>query len=70
MALSEWDKAIQALEKVMTSDHVLSKNAQWYIGLAYLRTGERAEAQKRLMELEDATGYTKEAEEVLRRITK
>ena len=69
LALGNFDQAIDILSVVTNSSAGYSKEAQWYLGLAYLRTGEKEKALA-CFELLNQTqnSYRERAEKIVRRL--
>jgi tetratricopeptide (TPR) repeat protein len=69
LALGNFDRAIDLLSVVSESSAGYSKEAKWYLGLAYLRTGEIEKASSCFEFLAQAPGsYRLPAEKIVRRL--
>ena len=69
LAVKEFYEASSLLYKAAISDGDFSKEAQWYLGLAYLKTGEKEKAAECFQKLSLMPGYYKEsAGQILRRL--
>ena len=69
LALGNFDQAIDLLSVVTESSAGYSKEAEWYLGLAYLRTGEIEKASSCFEFLAQAPGsYRLPAEKIVRRL--
>jgi TolA-binding protein len=69
LALNEFDNAVVHLEKISESTGAYRKEANWYLGLAYLKTGDKEKAAKNLELLVQSPGYyTDRSRELLRHI--
>jgi TolA-binding protein len=65
----EYNAAITNLDSVIKGSGAYSKEAKWYLGLAYLRTDNKEKARKCFEELAASSGYYKErSEKILRRL--
>jgi len=69
LALGNYSSAIELLNGIKGTGAEFSKEAQWYLGLAYLKTGEKDKAVACFKPLADSPGYFREkAEKILRRL--
>lgn len=68
MALSEYSRAIGLLEGVVKNNATFHDEAEWYLGLAYVKTGNKAEARRCFSELELSDYFGKWSETILRRL--
>ena len=68
LVLEKWSEAIAALEEVAQSNSSLAENAQWYLALAYVRTGEYQKAKPLLEALTKPKDRVKKARKILRQI--
>jgi TolA-binding protein len=65
----DYDKAIKDLNSVVAEAGVYSKEAEWYLGLAYLKKGNTEDARKCFEELSKTSSYYKDrSEKILRRL--
>jgi TolA-binding protein len=68
-AMNEFDNAVAQLKKVAGSSNTYRKEATWYLGLAYLRTGDKEKAAVCIRFLAQSPGYYSErAKEILRHL--
>ncbi len=64
-----YDKAIDLLSNIVTNAGGFGKETQWYLGLAYLKTGEKEKAADCFELLAKSPGYYSDrAEKILRRL--
>jgi TolA-binding protein len=69
LAMNEFDNAVGLLEKIAESTGTYRKEATWYLGLAYLKKGEKEKAAKCFGSLVSSPGYyTDRATELLRHL--
>lgn len=69
LALGNFDQAIDLLSVVTGSSAGFRKEAEWYLGLAYLRTGEKEKASACFEFLAQSPGsYRLPAEKIVRRL--
>lgn len=69
LAMGNYVKASSMLKSVSDTPGEYQKEALWYLGLAYLKTGEREKADKCFEFLEQTNGYFSErARKILRRL--
>ena len=69
MELGDYDQAIILLSNVISSNGEYKKEAQWYLGLVYLKTGETKKATSYFNELAKAKGYYQSpAQDLLNRL--
>jgi tetratricopeptide (TPR) repeat protein len=69
LALGNFDQAIDLLSVVTESSAGFRKEAEWYLGLAYLRTGEKEKASACFEFLAQSPGsYRLPAEKIVRRL--
>ncbi len=69
IALNEYDQAIPLLEDVVASESDYGKEAQWYLGLAYLKNGNKQKAAEYFEQLSANKGfYQDRSEKILRRL--
>jgi TolA-binding protein len=65
----EYSTAIMNLDSVIKESGAYSKEAKWYLGLAYLKTDNKDKARECFEELAATSGYYKErSEKILRRL--
>lgn len=65
----DYNEAIKDLGSVVRDSGVYSKDAKWYLGLAYLKTGSREKASECFKELSLTSSYYKErSEKILRHL--
>lgn len=60
MELGRWESAVDILEKVVDSDSEYKIEASWYLGLSYLRMGDRDQASMIFRSFRDAGKYKSE----------
>ena len=66
LALDQPDSAVRYLNKSYQGESALSEPAQWYLGLAYLKSGRTEEAKKVFKEIANTRGgYRDRAESIL-----
>jgi TolA-binding protein len=69
MELGNYQKAAGQLAVVAQNSNDYQKEARWYLGLAYLKTGEKEKAVSCFRELSESEGFYRErAEKILRRL--
>jgi tetratricopeptide (TPR) repeat protein len=69
LALGNFDGAIKNLDISVMQGNEYQKEALWYMGLAYLKKGEKAKASECFKKLSEKNGYYSErSEELLRRL--
>lgn len=69
MALGNFSDAINLLDLVVANSGSFSKEAEWYLALSYLKTGNTFEAIRHFGTLANEPGYYKErSEKILRRL--
>ncbi len=69
LAMDEYDNAVFQLENVTKQSSTYRKEATWYLGLAYLKKGEKERAAGCFGSLAQSPGYYNErAREILRRL--
>ncbi len=69
LALNNYDQAINLLSTIVNHPGEYGKEAQWYLGLAYLKTGNRSKASECFVHLAKSTGfYSERSEKILRRL--
>ncbi|MCU0474325.1 MAG: hypothetical protein MUC93_13350 [Bacteroidales bacterium] len=69
LELGNYDQAINLLSEVLGSLGEYGKDAEWYLGLAYLKTGEKGKASACFEILAQTSGfYQKRADKILRRL--
>jgi hypothetical protein len=69
MELGNYDQAENLLEDVISHQGEYAKEARWYLGLAYIKTGERQKARDCFGILAKSPGfYSGRAENILRRL--
>jgi tetratricopeptide (TPR) repeat protein len=69
LALGNFDGAIENLDMSVIKGDEYQKEALWYMGLAYLKKGEKAQASECFEKLSEKNGYYSErSEELLRRL--
>jgi TolA-binding protein len=69
MALGDFDKAINLLSGISVRSGEYHKDAAWYLGLAYLKKGEKEKAKKCFESLAGSQGfYSKRSGKILRRL--
>ena len=56
LAVNQPDSAVRFLDKSYPGEPALSEPAQWYVGLAYLKSGRTEEAKKVFKEIANTTG--------------
>jgi TolA-binding protein len=65
----DYNEAIKDLNSVIKEAGAYSKEAEWYLGLAYLKTGNKEKARECFEELSNTSGYYKErSEKILRHL--
>jgi len=71
LALTKYNEALTLLDKAANSDSDYIKEAQWYLGLAFLKTGDKEKAAELFRNLSLIPGYYKDsAGLILRRLKK
>jgi TolA-binding protein len=68
MALADYSRAIGLLEGVVKSNAIFREEAEWYLGLAYVKTGNKAGARSCFRDLEQSDYFGKRSETILRRL--
>ncbi len=69
LALKNYDQTIVLLNGVVNDPGEYAKDARWYLGLAYLKTGDKPKAVESFKYLAQSEGFYRErAENVLRRL--
>jgi len=69
MASGENKQAVNILESIAGKGGEFSREAEWYLGLAYIKTGETAKARNCFESLSKSGGYYSDrAEKLLRRL--
>ena len=69
VALGNYDQAIRLLSEVSVRSGEYGKDARWYLGLAYLKNGEKDKASGCFKLLAQSSGYYHErSEKILRRL--
>ena len=69
IALQDYNKAIDLLDDVASQQSELSKDARWYLGLAYIKAGNKGKASECFALLAKSTGfYSERSEKILRRL--
>lgn len=69
LALKDYDRAISLLTGVVNESGEYSKEAQWYLGLAYIKTGDKPKATQCFEYLAKSDGFYRErSEKILRRL--
>jgi TolA-binding protein len=69
IALQDYNKAIDLLDDVASQQSELSKDARWYLGLSYMKAGNKAKASECFELLAKSSGfYSKRSEKILRRL--
>lgn len=69
LQLGNYQLAIDQLNQVLSSNDEFTKDAQWYLGLAYLKIGETDKAALQFKKLSEAKGYyQKYAQDLLERL--
>jgi len=69
LALENYDHAIALLSEVALKEGTYSKESQWYLGLAFLKTGEKEKALACFEPLSKTPGfYQARAEKIVRRL--
>jgi tetratricopeptide (TPR) repeat protein len=69
LALGNYDQAVNLLSKVGSRSGEFGKEAEWYLGLAYLKTGEKEKALICFEFLAQSPGYYRErAEKIIRHL--
>ena len=69
IALNDFNNAIDLLEGVANQQGEYTKEARWYLGLAYLKTGNKAKASECFELLAHSPGFYRErSEKILRRL--
>jgi TolA-binding protein len=69
LALKDYNRAIILLTGVVNESGEYVKDAQWYLGLAYLKTGNKTKAAECFENLSRNDGYYRErSEKILRRL--
>ncbi len=69
LQLGNYQMAISQLNQVILSNDDFTKDAQWYLGLAYLKLGDKENAQLHFKTLAETKGYyQKQAHDLLERI--
>jgi TolA-binding protein len=69
LALENYSQSISLLENVANSSGEYTKEAKWYLGLAYLKTGNKIKASECFAFLAKSEGFYKErSEKLLRRL--
>jgi len=67
IAMNEFNQAIDMLDGVANQQGDYTKDARWYLGLAYLKTGNKAKASECFELLAQTSGfYRKRSERTLR----
>jgi len=67
LAVNQLDSAVLYLNKSYQGEIEFSEHAQWYLGLAYLKSGRTEEAKKVFKEISNTTGaYRDRAESILK----
>ena len=66
LAINKNQEAIRLLEVLAKEDHPLNEPASWYLGLTYLKAGEKAKAKAVFVRIKtDGSSYTNRAEKIL-----
>jgi len=69
IALGNYSSAVNLLENITGSETEYGKDACWYLGLAYLKLGEKEKALKYLIPLSESQGfYRDKARKIVRRL--
>ena len=69
IALGDYNQAIDQLEVVATRPGEYTKEANWYLGLAYIKTGNKINAIKCFASLSRSPGFYRDrSEKILRRL--
>ena len=69
IALGDYNQAITVLAGVANQAGELTKEARWYLGLAYIKAGNRAKASECFELLAQSSGFYRErSEKILRRL--
>jgi hypothetical protein len=69
VALGNYYKAIELLSDIAGSSVEYGKEARWYLGLAYIKTGEKEKASACFEILKQTSGfYSEQAEKILQRL--
>ncbi len=69
LQLGNYQLAISNLNQVISTNNEFTKDAQWYLGLAYLKVGEKDNATLQLKKLTTTKGYyQKQAQDLLDRL--
>jgi TolA-binding protein len=69
LAQGDYNQAISLLTGVVNESGEFGKEAQWYLGLAYLKTGNKPKATQCFEHLAQSAGFYRErSEEILRRL--
>jgi len=69
IALENYDQAVRLLEGVTDQKSELTKDARWYLGLAYIKTGNKMKASECFELLAQSPGfYSERSEKILRRL--
>lgn len=69
VALGNYDQAINLLSNVSSQSGEYGKEARWYLGLAYLKSGDKEKASECFELLSQSSGfYSGRAEKILRRL--
>ena len=69
IALENYDQAISLLTGVVNDSGEYGKEARWYLGLAYLKTGNKPKASECFEHLAQSPGFYRErSEKILRRL--
>jgi len=69
IALQDYNQAINLLDEVANQQGELSKDARWYLGLAYIKAGNKTKASECFELLAKSPGfYTRRSEKILRRL--
>jgi hypothetical protein len=69
LAMNDLDNAVVQLDELAGRSNNFGKEAAWYLGLAYLKKGEKEKAAKCLEFLAQSPGYYNErSKEILRRL--
>ena len=71
MGLNNYPAAISTFNELLAREDQFVPEAQWYLGLCYLKTGEESKARTLLASLSETEGiYMKKAQAVLKRLNK
>ena len=69
LALKNYDQTITLLTGVVSDSGEYAKEARWYLGLTYLKTGDKQKAAECFKYLAQSEGFYRErAENILRRL--